>query len=124
MTGFGKNNVGMIGSLFGVFQTVAKPFLLTPEKGARTSIYLAASPDVEGVTGRYFANSREKQSNPISHDREVARRLWDVSEGGGIRGSRRTRNVRAGMTERSWQQPHRFGSPAATTINRALGAAR
>jgi NAD(P)-dependent dehydrogenase (short-subunit alcohol dehydrogenase family) len=80
MTGFGKNNAGMIGSLFGVFQTVAKPFLLTPEKGARTSIYLAASPDVEGVTGRYFANSREKQSNPISHDREVARRLWDVSE--------------------------------------------
>jgi hypothetical protein len=80
MTGFRKNNAGMIGSLFGVFQTVAKPFLLTPEKGARTSIYLAASPDVEGVSGRYFANSREKQSNPISHDREVARRLWDVSE--------------------------------------------
>lgn len=80
MTGFGKNNPGMIGSLFGVFQAVGRPFLLTPEKGAQTSIYLASSPDVEGVTGKYFAKSREKQSNAISHDPEVARRLWEVSE--------------------------------------------
>lgn len=80
MTGFGKNNSGMVGSLFGVFQTVGRPFLLTPEKGAQTSIYLASSPDVEGVTGKYFAKSREKQSNAISHDQDVARRLWELSE--------------------------------------------
>ncbi len=80
MTGFGKNNSGMVGGLFGVFQAVAKPFLLTPEKGAQTSIYLASSPEVEGVTGKYFADCREKQSNAISHDREVARKLWEISE--------------------------------------------
>jgi NAD(P)-dependent dehydrogenase (short-subunit alcohol dehydrogenase family) len=80
MTGFGKNNSGFIGSLFGVFQTVGKPWLLTPEKGARTSIYLASSPEVEGVTGKYYADSKEKESNAISHDTDVARRLWDVSE--------------------------------------------
>ena len=80
MTGFGKNNSGLMGSLFDVFQFVGKPFLLTPEKGALTSIYLASSPEVEGVTGKYFAKSRETESNAISHDQEVARRLWDVSE--------------------------------------------
>ena len=80
MTGFGKNNSGMIGNLFGVFQAVGRPFLLTPEKGAQTSIYLASSPDVEGVTGKYFAKSREQQSNAVSHDQDVARRLWEVSE--------------------------------------------
>ena len=80
MTGFGHNNGGLIGSLFDVFHALGSPFLLTPEKGARTSVYLASSPEVEGVTGKYFADSREKQSNTISHDQEVARRLWEISE--------------------------------------------
>lgn len=79
-TGFGKNNSGIVRGFFAVFQTVGKPFLLTPEKGAQTSIYLASSPEVEGVTGKYFAKSREAQSNAISHDRDVARRLWESSE--------------------------------------------
>ncbi len=80
MTGFGKNNAGLLGNLFAVFQTIGKPFLLTPEKGARTSVYLASSPEVEGVTGKYYAASREKRSNAVSYDLEAARRLWDVSE--------------------------------------------
>jgi NAD(P)-dependent dehydrogenase (short-subunit alcohol dehydrogenase family) len=80
MTGFGHNNPGFIGGLFDVFHTIGRPFLLTADKGARTSVYLASSPDVEGVTGKYFADSREKQSNPISHDPAVARRLWEISE--------------------------------------------
>ena len=61
MTGFGHNNAGFVGGFFAVFQALGRPFLLTPEKGARTSIYLASSPDVEGVTGKYFADSREKR---------------------------------------------------------------
>lgn len=80
MTGFGHNNPGFIGGFFDVFHTLARPFLLTAEKGARTSIYLASSPEVEGVTGKYFADSREKRSNTASHDVDAARRLWDVSE--------------------------------------------
>lgn len=55
-------------------------FLKTPEQGAQTTIYLASSPEVEGVSGKYYANCREKTSNKESYDLSVARRLWDISE--------------------------------------------
>jgi NAD(P)-dependent dehydrogenase (short-subunit alcohol dehydrogenase family) len=61
--------------------TLAKPFLVSPAKGAQTSIYLASSPEVEGVTGKYFANRREARSNRESHDPQIAARLWSLSEG-------------------------------------------
>jgi retinol dehydrogenase 14 len=80
VTGFGQNNTGLAGGLVRLFHTLGRPFLLSPEKGARTSIYLASSPAVEGVTGKYFANGREQKSSAISHDADVARRLWEVSE--------------------------------------------
>ena len=54
-------------------------FALTPEEGADTSIYLASSPAVEGVTGRYFARRECVQSSPLSHDVEVSLRLWELS---------------------------------------------
>ena len=79
-SGFGHNNSGIWGALFGVFHAVARPFLLTPEQGAQTSIYLASSPDVEGVTGKYFAKSKQTQSSDRSHDTDLAQRLWQVSE--------------------------------------------
>jgi hypothetical protein len=50
-----------------------------PEQGAATSIHLASSPDVAGVTGVYFANRHPKRSSKASHDRDLARRLWEVS---------------------------------------------
>lgn len=56
------------------------PFLKTPEQGARTSIFLSSSPDVEGVTGCYFVNSKITSSNAASRDLEVARKLWEVSK--------------------------------------------
>jgi hypothetical protein len=56
------------------------PFLRTPEKGAETVVWLAASPEVEGVTGKYFYDRREKRSNRESYDPDVARRLWELSE--------------------------------------------
>jgi retinol dehydrogenase 12 len=51
-----------------------------PEEGARTSVYLASSPEVERVTGQYFVKCRPAQSSRQSHDREAAGRLWRVSE--------------------------------------------
>jgi NAD(P)-dependent dehydrogenase (short-subunit alcohol dehydrogenase family) len=75
-TGFGRNNSG----IFKILVQIASPFLLTPEKGARTTVYLATSPDVEGVTGKYFDKSREKKSIPESYDLAIAKRLWEVSE--------------------------------------------
>ena len=53
---------------------------LTPEQGASTIVYLASSPDVEGVTGKYFVREREVASDPVSHDESAAKRLWQVSE--------------------------------------------
>ena len=55
-------------------------FALTPEEGADTLIYLASSPDVEGVTGKYFVEREAIASSPLSYDEQVAARLWEVSE--------------------------------------------
>lgn len=51
----------------------------TPEEGAQTSIYLAASPEVEGVTGKYFVDCKPVRSDPASYDQTVAERLWEIS---------------------------------------------
>ena len=59
---------------------VYAPFSLTPEQGARTSVYLSSSPEVEGVTGRYFVKCKEKAPSANARDEAAAARLWDVSE--------------------------------------------
>ena len=59
---------------------VVRPFMKTPERGAATSVHLASSPDVEGVTGAYFANSKQRRSSASSYDTAAAARLWQVSE--------------------------------------------
>jgi NAD(P)-dependent dehydrogenase (short-subunit alcohol dehydrogenase family) len=74
-TNFGKSNGGFFKPVFALLQMMA----LTPEKGAQTSIYLASSPDVEGVTGKYYQNCREIPSSALSYQREAARKLWQVS---------------------------------------------
>jgi NAD(P)-dependent dehydrogenase (short-subunit alcohol dehydrogenase family) len=56
-----------------------RPFMKTPEKGAATSIYLASSPEVEGLTGKYFAGRQPRTSNSVSYDTATAARLWQVS---------------------------------------------
>ena len=58
----------------------AKLFAISPEAGARTSVYLASSPDVEGVTGGYFAKSKPAKVSKAGQDDIAARRLWDASE--------------------------------------------
>lgn len=54
-------------------------FMKSPKSGAKTSIYLASSPDVEGVSGKYFIKRKEKKSTKASYDDKLAKRLWDVS---------------------------------------------
>lgn len=51
-----------------------------PAQGARTSIYLATSPEVIGITGRYFSNSRETRSWVLDGDGEESDRLWNASQ--------------------------------------------
>jgi NAD(P)-dependent dehydrogenase (short-subunit alcohol dehydrogenase family) len=48
-------------------------------KGAQTSLYLATSPEVVGVSGRYYVNQEEMHSTAVSYDENLARRLWQVS---------------------------------------------
>lgn len=68
-------------SWFGpVLKWVMGFFALTPEQGADTLIYLASSPDVEGMTGQYFVKREPTDSSPLSYDRGVAERLWRVSK--------------------------------------------
>lgn len=53
--------------------------LVGPTEGAKTSVYLATSPEVEGVTGKYFGDKKPINSSKASYDREAATRLWNVS---------------------------------------------
>ena len=59
--------------------SLLKPFLKSPEKGARTSIYVCVSPELQGVSGRYFESCRERKVKPWATDAAAARRLWGVS---------------------------------------------
>ncbi len=76
-TNIWKTNFGFIGP---ALKWVMGFFYLTPEEGAETSIYAASSPDVEGVTGKYFSKKELTPSSPLSYDEEVARKLWEISE--------------------------------------------
>jgi retinol dehydrogenase 14 len=62
-----------------VLLPLVRPLLKSPEKGAATSIYLASAPGAEGVTGRYFVNSRPRSSSMLSYDAAAAARLWQTS---------------------------------------------
>jgi NAD(P)-dependent dehydrogenase (short-subunit alcohol dehydrogenase family) len=55
-------------------------FLISPREGAEAPAYLASSPEVEGVTGKYFEKKQERHSSPDSYDRTLAERLWNASE--------------------------------------------
>jgi NAD(P)-dependent dehydrogenase (short-subunit alcohol dehydrogenase family) len=74
-TGFGRNGSGPLS--WGV--RIAAPFLLGPARGARTSIYLASAPEVENVTGEYFARCRVAAVSDAARDDATARRLWEAS---------------------------------------------
>jgi NAD(P)-dependent dehydrogenase (short-subunit alcohol dehydrogenase family) len=58
---------------------LARRFMRTPEKGARTSVLLASAPGLAEVTGTYFVDGRPRRSARASYDETLARTLWDVS---------------------------------------------
>ena len=75
-TAFGAEDPSLV---FKVLVPFFRPFMKTPQRGAATSIYLASSPEVAGVTGTYFAKGRPERSNKASYDDGAATRLWQVS---------------------------------------------
>jgi NAD(P)-dependent dehydrogenase (short-subunit alcohol dehydrogenase family) len=76
-TNFGANNGGVLGSLVRQFMNL---FSIGVEDGAQTSIYLASSPEVEDVTGKYFVKKKAVSSSSASYDESAAKRLWEISE--------------------------------------------
>ena len=76
-TGLGGDGTG----LMALGWRFAKYFMINPEKGARTSIYLAESSDVEGISGRYFHNCRDAPTAAAARNVYTEARLWKVSAG-------------------------------------------
>jgi NAD(P)-dependent dehydrogenase (short-subunit alcohol dehydrogenase family) len=75
-TNFGKNNSGFLMKIMGIMVPL---IARSPEKGAQTSIYLASSPDVQNITGKYFVDSKIATAAPQATDAAVASKLWEVS---------------------------------------------
>lgn len=75
-TGFGMNNGGILRAVVSAIQLFGR----SPEKGAETSIYLASSPQVQGITGKYWVDSQQKRSSARSHNETTQERLWAISE--------------------------------------------
>jgi hypothetical protein len=70
----------MLRQLPWLLYAMISPFLLTPEQGAATQLFLASSPQVEGVSGGYYVKSKAARSSPRSYDVGARKRLWQVSE--------------------------------------------
>jgi NAD(P)-dependent dehydrogenase (short-subunit alcohol dehydrogenase family) len=75
-TNFAQRDVGLAVRLL---VKLIGNFGASPEKGAKTSIYLASSPDVKGVAGKYFVKNIPKRSASISYDESLQRQLWEQS---------------------------------------------
>jgi NAD(P)-dependent dehydrogenase (short-subunit alcohol dehydrogenase family) len=79
--GFVATNFGSGGSRgYRVAQGFGAPWRRSPEEGADTVIYLSSSPEVEGVSGEYFADRKPATSSSEARDDEMARRLWEASQ--------------------------------------------
>jgi len=76
-TGFGDNSSGMVKAILALLKRVGS---ITPEKGAETTLYLASSSEVKGVTGQFFDLKKPKRANPIAYDESAQKRLWNLSE--------------------------------------------
>jgi NAD(P)-dependent dehydrogenase (short-subunit alcohol dehydrogenase family) len=74
---FGREND--LGALGNVYMRLARPFAKSNAKGALTSIYVATSPQVEHVTGQYFANRAFAKPNKHADDTDTAAKLWQIS---------------------------------------------
>jgi NAD(P)-dependent dehydrogenase (short-subunit alcohol dehydrogenase family) len=75
-SGFGQT----YGGFMSFVMKVARPFLITPEKGAKTQVWLASSPDVDGISGKYFDKCAEKKPNEAAREADAPARLWKLSE--------------------------------------------
>jgi len=70
---------GDMGFFIGLAMIASRPLMISSAKGAHTSVYLASSPDVSGITGQYFYQCKVAKPSNAALDNAAAARLWDVS---------------------------------------------
>ena len=75
-TGFGANYKGIIKAFMKLFSQ----FLISPENGAKTTIFLALDKTLDGVSGKYFVKKKAEKSSPASYNETTAKKLWDISQ--------------------------------------------
>jgi NAD(P)-dependent dehydrogenase (short-subunit alcohol dehydrogenase family) len=75
-TNFGHNNGGFVGPVLKIAQRISA---INPEEGAETSIFLCSSPEVKGVSGKYFFKCKPKISSQESRNKDTGKRLWQIS---------------------------------------------
>jgi hypothetical protein len=75
---FGRD--GDYGRLSDIVFPLLRPFAQTPEQGAQTQIYVASAPELDGITGGYWAKSAPATPSATAQDDAAAARLWEVSE--------------------------------------------
>jgi NAD(P)-dependent dehydrogenase (short-subunit alcohol dehydrogenase family) len=75
-TGLGDQNGGVLAQVGGL----VKRFLRSPDKGSETSVHLATAPQLVDVSGRYFANCRERRPSAAARDAAAQAQLWELSE--------------------------------------------
>src|SRR5207249_5261543 len=77
-TGFARHgDAGLRGA---VAMALGRPFALSPQRGAQTSVFLASAPEVEGLSGGYYAKCRPAQMSTLARDPDAPARLWELSE--------------------------------------------
>ena len=75
-TGFGHNTGGLWSPIIKILQRL---FAISPKRGAETLVHLASSPDVAGISGKYWNEKKQKRSSENSYDREQQQQLWEYS---------------------------------------------
>lgn len=80
--GFVKTNIGHRGGKWyaALFWSLVTVFAISPEDGAKTSVYLASSDEVKSVTGKYFDKCKQKEPAALAKDELLQQQLWTISE--------------------------------------------
>ena len=63
-----------------LYYALARLFTISPKRGAKTSVFLASSPKIENITGKYFHKSKPVKSSQLSYDTTLQNKLWELSE--------------------------------------------
>lgn len=83
LPGFVATNLGRSSGSFAsrIMFGMMKPFQLSPKEGAETSVYVATTPEIEGLTGKCFEKKKETETSEVSYNVDIQKQLWDSTVG-------------------------------------------